>query len=122
MKWRKEYVTPDILGPDPNEHIYRATCPHANHKFDKTGRPVYIEKTGAISLPTLLKHLTPELLVQRHVRQQEIAMQRMREESERRGEAVTKQLIILDLKGLSLMPSSTGINIFKETIRIDQVR
>ncbi len=48
-------------------------------------------------------------------------MARMREESERRGQVVNKQIIILDLKGLSLLPNQTGINIFKETIRIDQV-
>ncbi len=28
------------LVPDPNEPIYRALCPHANHGFDKQGRPV----------------------------------------------------------------------------------
>lgn len=118
--WRKEHAPDNILDADPNEPIYRALCPHSNHKFDRTGRPIYIEKTGLISLPKLLKLLSPAQLIQRHVRQQEIAMKRMREESERRGQLVDKQLIILDLKGLSLLPNQTGINIFKETVRIDQ--
>lgn len=29
-----------ILGPDPDEPVYRALCPHAAHGFDKLGRPV----------------------------------------------------------------------------------
>lgn len=120
VAWRAATVSPDILGPDPNEPVYAAICPHANHKFDKQGRPIYIEKTGLIDLPKLLKHVNAETLVRRHVRQQEIAMQRMREESARRGTVVEKQLIILDLKGLSLLPNQTGISVFKECIRIDQ--
>lgn len=54
-----------IFEPDPNEHIYRAMCPHANHKFDKKGRPIYMEKTGLIRLPKLLKLVTPEQLIVR---------------------------------------------------------
>lgn len=57
----------------------------------------------------------------RHVRQMEHCVQRMQEESERRGELVEQQVVILDLKDLSFKPSGTGLNIFKETIRIDQV-
>ena len=121
IEWRKANVPPNILDADPNEPVYRALCPHSNHKFDKKGRPIYIEKTGQISLPKLLKHLSPETIITRHIRQQEIAMKRMGEEGVRRGEHIDKQLIILDLKGLSLMPNQTGINIFKETVRIDQV-
>jgi hypothetical protein len=121
VEWRAQNVPSSVLDPDPSEHIYSATCPHSNHKFSKEGYPIFIEKTGLISLPKLLQHRTPEQLVTRHVRQQEIAMKRMQEESERRGTVVDKQLIILDLKGLSLLPNQTGISVFKETIRIDQV-
>lgn len=119
LTWRKEHVPADILGPDDGEPIYQALCPHANHKYDMEGRPIFLEKTGMIDLPKLLKHRTPEQIIVRHIRQQEVAMQRMREESERRGAVVDKQVIILDLKGLSLLPNQTGISLFKETIRID---
>jgi hypothetical protein len=44
---------------------YQALCPHRNHNFDKRGRPIYIEKTGLISLPKLLKELPPEKLIRR---------------------------------------------------------
>jgi dihydropteroate synthase len=46
---------------------------------------------------------------------------RMQEESKRRGELIEQQVVILDLKGLSMAPNSTGVSVFKETIRIDQV-
>ena len=59
-----------ILEEDENEHIYRGICPHANHGFDKSGNPIYLEGTGNIDLPKLLKYLTPDLLVRRHIRQQ----------------------------------------------------
>ena len=79
----------------------------------------------------------------RHVRQMEICVRRMKEESARRGQLIEQQIVVLDLKvarvllkagscltctgcrraqGLSYAPSSTGMAIFKETIRIDQVR
>eukprot|EP00051_Salpingoeca_urceolata_P004913 m.68822 g.68822 ORF g.68822 m.68822 type:complete len:274 (+) comp13930_c2_seq1:120-941(+) len=120
VKWRSETVPENILDPDTNEPVYAAICPHVNHGFDKQGRPIYIEKTGEIRVPKLLKYLTPEQLVQRHVRQQEIALKRMQESSERLGQPVEKQLIILDLKHMSFAPNGTGLSVFKETVRIDQ--
>lgn len=63
--WRHSHGCETIVGPDPNEHVYHAMCPHANHKFDKLGRPIYIEKTGLIRLPKLLKILSADQLITR---------------------------------------------------------
>ena len=151
-------------GPDPNEHVYAATCPHYNFGFDKEGHPIYIEATGnfpladplhrpraaaeprpprkgTIDTPKLLKVLTVRDLVRRpggstpistrtsaddgcpqvvrHIRQQEKALARMPEGSARVGHPVEKQLIILDLKGLSLRPHRTAMSVFKTVIQID---
>lgn len=48
-------------------------------------------------------------------------VRRLREASERKGEYIEQQTIILDLKGLSLRPNSAGLAVFKECMRIDQV-
>eukprot|EP00053_Salpingoeca_punica_P006377 m.60451 g.60451 ORF g.60451 m.60451 type:complete len:264 (+) comp13663_c0_seq2:277-1068(+) len=120
MRWRKDNVPADILGPDADEAIYEAICPHRNHGFDKEGRPIYFEITGRIKLPHLLKYVTPEKLIRRHIRQQEIAMSRMRESSQRLGRNVDTQVVIMDLAELSLKPNSSGVGIFKECIRLDQ--
>jgi hypothetical protein len=56
--------------PETHEHVYRAICPHRNHRHDKMGRPIYIEHSGRIRVAHLLKHRTAEDLIRRHIRQQ----------------------------------------------------
>lgn len=55
-----------------NEDVYRHICPHTNHGFDREGRPIYIECSGVIDVPKLIKVLDHDTLVRRHIRQQEI--------------------------------------------------
>eukprot|EP00045_Choanoeca_perplexa_P005508 m.46610 g.46610 ORF g.46610 m.46610 type:complete len:339 (-) comp13160_c0_seq2:10-1026(-) len=120
-KWFKEVNIDTILEePDINESIYQQYCPHANLGYDREGRPIYFERTGAIKLPEVLKILTPADLVTRHIRQQAIALSRLEDSSRRMKKPVEKQVILLDLKNLSLRPDSVGLSIFKECIRIDQ--
>ncbi|EDQ87653.1 uncharacterized protein MONBRDRAFT_27060 [Monosiga brevicollis MX1] len=119
-RWFKSVGFDDMPAKDEDEPIYQSLCPHANLGYDREGRPIYWERTGHINLPKVLKVLTPEHLITRHVRQQAIAVQRLEETSRRLGRLVEKQTIILDLKHLSLRPDSKGLGIFKECIRIDQ--
>jgi hypothetical protein len=44
----------------------------------------------------------------------------MEESSKRLGKRVEKQVIIMDLAGLSLSPNKIAMAMFKETIRVDQ--
>eukprot|EP00043_Microstomoeca_roanoka_P007624 m.73573 g.73573 ORF g.73573 m.73573 type:complete len:287 (-) comp13903_c0_seq1:456-1316(-) len=118
--WYQNTDVASVLEEDPNEEIYQALCPHLNGGFDKHGRPIYWERTGEIRLPKVLKLLSEETLVRRHVRQQEITVRRMKEESERRGKVIDKQVVILDLKNMSFTPTSRGLAIFRECIKIDQ--
>ena len=139
-RWRRAERVDSITEPDLEEPIYQAICPHRNHglvmacgpnqllitqqtrcRYDKQGRPVYIELTGRIKVPKLLEYLTPEKLVRRHVRQQEIATARMKKQSEKLGRLIETQICILDLTDLSMVPNKTAMQIFKETIDIDQV-
>mmetsp|Transcript_23385 Transcript_23385/g.34902 ORF Transcript_23385/g.34902 Transcript_23385/m.34902 type:complete len:308 (-) Transcript_23385:171-1094(-) len=109
-----------LTNPDPAEACYNAYCPARNFGFDKEGRPVYIEKTGLVNVPTLTKVRTPYDLVHRHVRQQEIAAYRMRQSSKERGTVVENQIIIYDLKGLPLRPDATSMSLMKAVLTVSQ--
>lgn len=120
QRWRRAEHVDGILEVDPNECIYHGLCPHRNHCYDKLGRPVYIEQSGRIKLPKLLKYLPADVLIRRHVRQQEVAVSRMKKSSEKHGKLIENQLIILDLADMSMSLNTQGLDIFKETIRVDQ--
>lgn len=62
---------------DPNEAIYEALTPFYNGGHDREGRPIHWERTGVYNLPKVFKLLTPEDLVQRHIREQALALQNM---------------------------------------------
>jgi len=121
LKWRMDEKVDDILlADDVNEAVYQAICPHKHHRFDKQGRPVYMEKTGVINMPLLLKHVTERDLVVRHVRSMEQIMRRMKESSKTTTTNVEKQVVIVDLKGLAMSVDRVGLRVFKKTIQIDQ--
>eukprot|EP00042_Codosiga_hollandica_P012940 m.29445 g.29445 ORF g.29445 m.29445 type:complete len:129 (-) comp40552_c0_seq1:659-1045(-) len=42
-QWRLDQHVEGITGPDLDETIYTATCPHRNHGYTKQGLPVYVE-------------------------------------------------------------------------------
>lgn len=109
-----------IEAPDPLEPLYTAMCPHLNAGYGREGEPLYYEKTGAIDSAELVRLAHPKDLVWRHVRQQQLFLTRCKRKTEETGELVEKQIIISDLKGLSLWPNRRAIDVFKETIRIDQ--
>eukprot|EP00729_Bicosta_minor_P017023 gene17023-34422_t len=72
----------------------------------------------------MLKLLTPADIIQRHIRQMEVALERMERRSAELGKTglarIEKQVVIMDLSGLSLMPRGIALALFKETLRIDQ--
>eukprot|EP00038_Savillea_parva_P006650 m.165000 g.165000 ORF g.165000 m.165000 type:complete len:340 (-) comp12500_c0_seq1:82-1101(-) len=109
-----------IEEPDPMEPVYTALTPHLNAGFGREGEPLYFERTGIIDQNALLTYAHPKDLVWRHVRQQQLFVRRAQEKSAELGTRVEKQIIILDLKGLSLWPNRRALGVFKETVRIDQ--
>eukprot|EP00128_Syssomonas_multiformis_P017703 Colp12_sorted_trinity150504_noHs@25047 len=130
-KWREtplpgtESTTPaNILDDpaDPNEEVYKTYMPHANQGVDKHGCPIYWEKTGVISsrFHLIKQELTTDDLVNRHVRQQEIMMRRLEHQSEKAGQLIEKQVIVLDLKDLSYSLDTCAINTFRKTVHIDE--
>lgn len=118
-QWRKMNNVDSILDkPDAQEHVYEALTPHLDRGYDKMGRPVYIERSGKVNVNNLLKVLTPDMIIRRHIRHQELVLQRMKESPV--DPNIEKQTVILDLKSLSLRPDSVGMKLFKKTIDIDQ--
>jgi len=125
MAWRKANKVDDILlgenRHDRNEAVYREFCPHSNHYFDKLGRPVYYELTGKIRVPDVLnKGVSADDMVVRHIRQQELTILRMQESEKKCNRQIEKQIIVLDLEGLSMYPDPTAMGIFKRILAIDR--
>jgi hypothetical protein len=93
-------------------------------RYDKKGRPIYFERTGAINMAELVATFTPEQLVRRHIWYMEMQIARMRKSPlgiwNGGTERVEQMTHILDLKGLSMNPSMSIVHVFKECTRIDQ--
>lgn len=132
-KWYNWYISPipggngstprNILDkPDPKEHIFKRLTPHGNMGIDKHGRPVYWEMTGLIStrFVELIKHITLDELVARHIRQQELSIKRLEYQSKIRGENIEKQICIMNLKDLSYSLDTRALATFHKTLAIDQ--
>lgn len=107
---------------DDNEQIYIEHMPHANIGEDKEGSPIYWEKTGLISsrFGDIKQLLTEDQLFVRHVRQQELMIQRTKESSLRHGRNIEKQVIVFDLENLSYKLDTTALSTFKRTLTIDE--
>lgn len=117
-------VTPkDILNPveDINEDIFIRLTPHSNCGTGKYGHPIYWEQTGLIStrFADLNKQLSIDDLVVRHIRQQEIAVARMKHCSTAER-PVTSQIIVMNLMSLSYKLDTKALSTFKQTLIIDQ--
>ena len=92
---------------DSKEKIYTEYMPHSNLGHDKAGRPVYWERTGYIStrFSEIKKKLTEDEIVIRHVKQQELMMQRrFKANSKQFGQLINKQVLVFDLKDVSFSP------------------
>jgi hypothetical protein len=65
--------------PFPDFHLFRVITPHSYHKHDKDGRPLYIERSGAIDVPAVLHVIDDDALVVRHLWQMEVIAQQCAE-------------------------------------------
>lgn len=64
IDWRDKNDIDNIASFEFKEiDLVRKCYPHGYYKCDKNGRPVYIEKIGAIDVTELFKITTPERLL-----------------------------------------------------------
>lgn len=86
----------------------RRAYPRIYHKTDKLGRPIYIERIGAIDLNTLWKVTTNERMLKNHVYEYEKLVQyRLKACSIKAGRHHEQSLSILDLNGVALSTFSS---------------
>jgi len=102
--------------------LYRNFCATTCCGHDKMGRPIYIEKQGEAShmFPTLMKEFGKDELIKAHVRLQELQLARMEEMEKVRGHKIPGQFIILDMGGMSMVPSSDALSVFKAVQKMDE--
>jgi hypothetical protein len=114
----------DILNDpeDVNEEIYIRLMPHSNMGEDKQGRCVYWEQSGEISsrFTEVIKELTVDDLVIRHIRQQEYMTKRLEAASIKYNRPIEKQIVVFNLANLSYSVDFNAMNTFKRTVAIDE--
>jgi len=108
--------------PQPKYPELRKAQHHVYHKYDKQGRPIFIERTGLTDWKGLIKLATPDELVQYHIHVMEYMMNYVfPRASERAGKPIDKLTSILDLKGLgSKHLKKAAYALFKRMSKIDQ--
>ena len=68
VNWRKAENVDDILNFDFTEFDQvQAVYPHAYHKTDKLGRPVYIERLGMLNITALWEVTTEERMLKHYI-------------------------------------------------------
>mmetsp|Transcript_137498 Transcript_137498/g.293871 ORF Transcript_137498/g.293871 Transcript_137498/m.293871 type:complete len:486 (+) Transcript_137498:39-1496(+) len=92
---------------------------------DKKGHPIHLQRVGKAStrFGQMYAFASPNpqrRIIDGYIRMQELQAARMEEMSERLGRRVSKQVVIMDLAGLSLWPDPRAMAVFKEFISITQ--
>jgi len=119
--WRKELDMDNLLAtPDPNQKMFQCKCPHTNHGVGYEGNPVYIERTGMVRVNEMLKVVTEDQVVGRHLRYMEHTADRMAIHSHMLGRNITKGIMIHDLAHVRYAVETAGLRIFKRTVSVDQ--
>lgn len=66
------------------------------------------------------KKLTEDALFVRHIRQQEVMIRRLQNASARHGRPIEKQVIVMDMKNVSMSMDFMALRVFKRTVVIDE--
>lgn len=116
----KENLRNILAAPDPLVRCFQTITPHRNHGFDYHGNPVYFERTGMVVVGDMLKHMSEDDVVRRHLRYMFYSLDRMAISSIANGKNVGKVVMIHDLAHLKFSVETAGVRIFKKTIACDQ--
>ena len=128
--------------PDPNEHVYCEFVANVNIGFSRSGFPIYWEKTGLVScnLAKMLKQISIDTMVMRHIRQQEYVVKKRLIDANNRCRQepppdaipttttptltptpIYQQVLVFDLKGISYSPNPDAIVAFSKTLKLDEL-
>jgi len=105
IQWRADNKVDTILSSSvPKIDIIQKLVPYRYSGFDKSGRPLYIEKTGKLQVEAVsdTRVITPEEFLASHIWGMEYLAKLAYEESLRRGTRVDTVSSILDLDGLGI--------------------
>jgi len=104
LEWREAYGTDGAFSWKFEQiEAIKKSYPHGFHKYDKQGRPIYIERVGHMDQKALLDVISVEDMMKFHVQTMEYARTTLfAKASERAGGVIDQQLTIVDLDGLGL--------------------
>ena len=126
-------VTPSTIlhQPDPHEQVYGEFVANVNIGFSLSGCPIYWEKTGLVScnLAKMLKHISVDTMVMRHIRQQEYVIKKRMVHANTRYQQlhphepreIYQQKLVFDLQGISYSPNPDAIVAFSKTLKLDEL-
>lgn len=112
LKWRETNNIDSILDEPHPEclAIRRAMGNHCEHKFDKEGRPVYIEYIGSLDAGKLLKEHSMESIMFYNLHSMEWKKRILYPELSRRaGKNIDQVVSILDLKGFGTRHMNSSV-------------
>jgi hypothetical protein len=109
INWRHEFKTDEVLNFDfPENDRAKEVYPHGYHQTDKFGRPIYIERIGALKINELFEWTTPERMMKYFVKEYErVLIERFPAASAAAGRRIGQSLCIIDLDGLSMSHFNT---------------
>jgi hypothetical protein len=119
--WRIGNYVDLILEDQPavlRMNLLEKLIPDANHGYTKTDPPLYIEKSGLISVDKLLNQFKSEEVIQYHIYWLEFNCQRARERSRQVGKHIENFTIIYDLNGLTLAAREV-LHLLKQSFDMD---
>lgn len=64
--------------------------------------------------------LSEDEIFVRHVRQQEYMVTRLKKASAKHGKLIEKQVIVFDMKSVSMMADFMALRVFRRTLEVDQ--
>ncbi|CAG9332436.1 unnamed protein product [Blepharisma stoltei] len=104
LKWREEFQVDQIMSYEFPELEQVKTCyPHGFHKTDSHGRPIYIERIGALDLKRLFEITTEDRMLRYFVKSYETMLSiTIPACAVAAGHPVEQSLTILDLGGSSM--------------------
>eukprot|EP00238_Polyblepharides_amylifera_P014358 CAMPEP_0196587188 /NCGR_PEP_ID=MMETSP1081-20130531/56692_1 /TAXON_ID=36882 /ORGANISM="Pyramimonas amylifera, Strain CCMP720" /LENGTH=379 /DNA_ID=CAMNT_0041909295 /DNA_START=758 /DNA_END=1897 /DNA_ORIENTATION=- len=124
LEWRKQFGTDELYrdGFDYPEHSeVLKHYPHACHKVDKIGRPLFVQLMGKVKPAELLKVTTQDRLERNHVHAWEVLLNDIFPKcSHDSGKQKYSTFTIFDLQGVSLFQFHASRASLQRVSQLDQ--